>query len=140
MRPRKLISYLNNAWSLYIDFRPGFRFPYYSRALEEDGGKFWMAGIAWVVISVHQQGAYLRHLMIRMEMLAAGESRKWKCGAKENRLENWSARHKYGMIRQVQREIAAAQFALKREGDPEERRRHRGFIEHQAGTLERIRE
>lgn len=139
MRPRKLLSFINNAWSVYVDYRPGLRPPYYSSALDEDGGKFWMFGILWIMISIHQEGAYMGLLMARMGMLSAGESRKWRCSAKENRVENWSAQHKYGMIRQVQREIAVAKVALITEGDPEERDRHRCFIEHQIGTLERIR-
>lgn len=135
----KLLLFLNNAWTMRVDYRQGARQPYYSRALEEDGGKWWTIGILWIEINAHQRGAYIRHLMTNMGMLTAGESRKWKCGARENRLENWSTRHKYGMTRQIQREIAYARVALTREKDPEERDRHRCFIEHQIGTLERIR-
>ncbi len=137
--PKKLFSFLNNAWSLYVDYQPILSKAYYCRVLDEDGGKWWRFGISSIAISIHQDGDYPRHLMTIMGMMTAGDSRKWKCGATENRLENWSSQHKYGMIRQVQRDIAAALVGLERENDPEGKNWYRCLIEHQIGTLERIR-
>lgn len=134
------ISFLNNAWWVDLIYWPEMKQFVFIGALEENGDKWWDIKVWRMHLIIKRCNLYMQNIMARGSSVAAGEKRKWKCGAKEMKLENWDSRHRYGVIRQEQRWIKIARDRLLVEEDVVERNRLEYEIELRLGTLAYMRE